>query len=214
MVYCLKKGNTKECSNYHTIALFSHASKVMLKILQARLQQYMILKLPDIEAGFRKGRETRDQIANIHWIMEKARELQKSFYFCFTDYAKAFDCVDHNKLWTILKEKGLSIYLTSLLRNLCAGQETTVRTKHGTMNYFKIEEGVHLGCVLSPCLFNLYAEYVMQKLGLDEAQVGIEIIGRNINNLRYANDTFLTAECEEKPKTLLMKVKRRVKKLA
>ena len=138
MVYCLKKGNTKECSNYHTIALFSHASKVMLKILQARLQQYMILKLPDIEAGFRKGRETRDQIANIHWIMEKARELQKSFYFCFTDYAKAFDCVDHNKQGEILKEMGIPDYLTCLLRNLYSGQEAAVITGHGTTDWFQI----------------------------------------------------------------------------
>ena len=177
------------------------------------LQQYVNNDLPDVQAGFRKGRETRDQIANIHWIMEKARELQKSFYFCFTDYAKAFDCVDHNKLWTILKEKGLSIYLTSLLRNLCAGQETTVRTKHGTMNYFKIEEGVHLGCVLSPCLFNLYAEYVMQNAGLDEAQAVMKIAGRNINNLRYADDTTLMTESEEELKSPLMKVKEESEKI-
>ena len=113
-----KKGNTKECSNYHTIALISHASKVMFKILQARLQQYVNCELADVQAGFRKGRRTRDQIANIHWIMEKAREFQKNIYFCFIDYAKAFDCVDHNKLWKILKELGIPDHLTCLLRNL------------------------------------------------------------------------------------------------
>ena len=120
-----KKGNGKECSNYHTIALISHASKVMLKILQARLQQYMNHELPDVQAGFRKGRGTRDQITNIHWIIEKAREFQKNIYFCFLDYAKAFDCGDHNKLWKILKEMGIPDHLTCLLRNLYAGQEAT-----------------------------------------------------------------------------------------
>ena len=127
-----KKGNAKEYSNYRTIALISHTSKVMLKILQASLQQYMHRGLPDVQAGFRKGRGTRDQIANIHCIMEKAREFQKNIYFCFIDYAKAFDCVDHNKLWKILEEMGRPDHLTCLLRNLYAGQEATVRTGHGT----------------------------------------------------------------------------------
>ena len=129
-----KKGNAKECSNYHAIALASHASKVMLKILQARLQQYVNRELPDVQAGFRKGRGTRDQIANIRWIMGKAREFQKNIYFCFIDYAKAFDCVDHKKLWKILKETGIPDHLTCLLRNLYAGQEATVRIGHGTTN--------------------------------------------------------------------------------
>ena len=127
-----KKGNDKECSNYHSVALVSHARKVRLKILQARLQQYVNHDLPDVQAGFRKGRGTRDQIANIRWIIEKAREFQKNIYFCFIDYTKAFDCVDHNKLWKILKEMGIPDHLTCLLRNLYAGQETTVRTGHGT----------------------------------------------------------------------------------
>ena len=127
-----KKGNAKECSTYRTIALISHASEVMLKILQARLQQYVNRELPDVQAGFRKSRGTRDQIANICWIMKKAREFQKNIYFCFIDeYAKAFDCVDHNKLWKILKEMGIPDHLTCLLRNLYAGQEATVRTGHG-----------------------------------------------------------------------------------
>ena len=133
-----KKGNAKECSNYHTIALISHASKVMLKILQARLQQYVNHELPDVQAGFRKGRGTRDQIANILWIMEKASEFQKNIYFCFIDYAKAFDYVDHKKLWKILKEMGILDHLTFLLRNLYAGQEATVRTGHGTTDWFQI----------------------------------------------------------------------------
>ena len=127
-----KKGNAKECSNYRTIALISHASKVMLKILQARLQQYVNHELPDVQAGFRKDRGTRDQISNIRWIIEKAREFQENIYFCFNDYTKAFDCVDHHKLWEILKEMGIPDHRTCLLRNLYAGQEATVRTRHGT----------------------------------------------------------------------------------
>ena len=133
-----KKGYAKECSNYRTIALISHISKVMLKILQARLQQYMNHELPEVQAGFRKGKGTRDQIANIHWIIEKAREFQKNIYFCFIDYAKAFDCVDHNTLWKILKERGITDHLTCLLRNLYAGQEAKVRTRRGTTDSFQI----------------------------------------------------------------------------
>ena len=150
--------NAKECSNYCTIAFISHASKVMLKILQARLQQYVNCELPDVQAGFRKGRGTRDQIANILWITEKARAFQKNIYFCFIDYAKAFDCVDHNKLWKILKEMGISDHLTCLLRNLYAGQEATVRTGHRTTDWFQVGKGIHQGCTLSHCLFKLYAE--------------------------------------------------------
>ena len=137
-----KKGNAKECSNYHAIALISLARKVMLKILQARLQQYMNCELPDVQAGFRKGRGTRDQIANICWIIKRAREFQKNIYFCFIDYAKAFDCVDHNKLRKILKKMGIPDHLTCLLTNLYAGQEATVRTGHGTTDWFQIGKGV------------------------------------------------------------------------
>src|SRR5574341_437486 len=201
-----KKGNAKECSNYHTIALISHASKVMLKILQARLQQYVNHELPDVQAGFRKGRGTRDQIANICWIIKKAREFQ-NMYFCFIDYAKAFDCVDHNELWKILKKIGIPDHLICLLRNLYAGQEATVRTGHGITDWFQIGKGVRQGCILSPCLFNLYAEYIMRNAGLEETQAGIKIARRNINNLRYANDTTLMAQNEEELKSLLMKVK-------
>ena len=136
----------------------SHASKVMLKIIQARLQQYVNWELPDVQAGFRKGRGARDQIANICWIIEKAREFQRNIYFCFIDYAKAFDCVDHKKLWKILKEMGIPDHLTCLLRNLYAGQEATVRTGHGTTDWFLIGKRVCQGCILSSYLFNLYAE--------------------------------------------------------
>ena len=147
----------------------SHASKVMLKIFQARLQHCVNHELPDIQAGFRKGRGIRDQIVNIRCIMKKAREFQKNIYFCFIDYAKAFDCVDHNKLWTILKKMGEPDHLTCHLRNLYAGQEATVKTGHGTTDCFQIGEGARQGCILSPCLFNLYAEYIMRNTGLDEA---------------------------------------------
>ena len=190
-----------------TVALISHTSKVMLKILQARLQQYMNCELPDVQAGFKKGRGTRDQITNIRWIMEKAREFQKNIYFSFIDYAKAFDCVDHNKLCKILKEMGTPDHLTCFLRNLHAGEEATVRTRHGTTDWFQIGKGVHQGCILPPCLLNLYAKYIMRKAGLEEAQAGIKIAGRNINNLRYPDDTTLMAESEEELKSLLMKVK-------
>uniref|UniRef100_A0A4W2BLX0 RNA-directed DNA polymerase n=1 Tax=Bos indicus x Bos taurus TaxID=30522 RepID=A0A4W2BLX0_BOBOX len=185
----------------------------MLKILQARLQQYVSCELPDVQAGFRKGRGTRDQIANIQWIMEKAREFQKNIYFCFLDYAKAFDCVDHKKLWKILKEMGIPDHLTCLLRNLYAGQEATVRTGHGTTDWFQIGKGGHQGCILSPCLFKLYAEYIMRNAGLEEAEAGIKIAGRNISNFRYADDTTLMAESEEELKSLLMKVKEKSEKV-
>ena len=197
-----KKGNAKECSNYHTIALISHTSKVMLKIIQARLQQYMNRELPDVQAGFRKGRRITDQIANKGWIIEKEREFQKNSYFCFIDYAKAFDCVDLNKLWKILKERGIPEHLTCLLRNLYAGQETTVRTGYGTTDWFQIGNGLHQGCILLSCLFNLYAEYIMKNAGLDEAQAGIKIARRNNSNLRYAVDTILITESEEELKSL------------
>ena len=154
--------NAQTTSQLHS----SHnASKLMLKILQARLQQYVNCELPDIQAGFRKGWGTRDQIANLRWIIEKARECQKNIYFCFIDYTKGFDYVDHHKLWKILKEMGIADHLTCLLRNLYAGQEATVRTRHETMDWFQIRKGIHQGCIFSPCLFNLYAEFIMQNSG-------------------------------------------------
>ena len=163
----------------------------MLKIPQARFQQYVNRELPDVQAGFRKGRGTGDQIANICWIIETGREFQKNIYFCFIDNAKAFDCVDHKKLWKILKEMGMPDHLIYLLRNLYADQEATLRTGHGTTDWFQIGKGVRQGCILSPCLFNLYAEYIMRNAGLEETQAEIKIAGRNIDNLRHADDTTL-----------------------
>ena len=170
-------------------------------------------ELPDVQAGFRKGRGSRDQIANIHWIIEKAKELQKNIYFCFIDYAKAFDCVDHNKLWKIQKEMGIPDHLTCLLRNLYAGQEATVRTGHETTDWFQIRNRVCQGCILSLCLFNLYADYIMRNAGLDKAQAGIKIARRNTNNFRYADGTTLMAESEEELKSLLMNVKEESEKV-
>ena len=150
----------------------------MLKILQARLEQYVNCELPDVQASFRKVRGTKGQIANICWIIKKAREFQQNIYFCFIDYAKAFDSVDHNKLWKILKEMGIPDHLTCLLGNLFTGQEATARTGHGTTDWFQIGKGVRQGCILSSCLFNLYAEYIMRNTGLEEAQAGIKIAWR------------------------------------
>ena len=165
----------------------------MLKILQARLQQYVNHELLDVQPGFRK--------------IQKAREFQENIYFHLIDYTNAFDCVDHNKLWEILKEMGLPAYLTCLLRNLYAGQEATVRTRHGTTDWFQIGKGVCQGCLLLPCLFNLYAGYIMWNARLDEAQAGIKIARKDISNFRYADGTTLIAESEEL-KSFLMKVKR------
>ena len=157
-----QEGSTKECVHHWTVALISHASKIMLKILNARLQHYANQELPEVQAGFRKGRGTRDQIANICWIIEKVRKFQKNISLCFIHYTKAFDCVDHNKLWKALKEMGIPDHLTCILRNLYAGQEATVRTLYETSYWFKIEKGVLQGCLLSPCLFNLYTEHILR----------------------------------------------------
>ena len=149
----------------------------MLKILQARLQQYVNCELPDVQAGFKKGRGTGNQIANIQWIIKKGRKFQKNIYFCFIDYTKAFDCVDHKKLWKILKEIGISDHLTCLLRNLYAGQAATVITGHGTTDWFQIGKGVCQGCILSPCLFHFYAEYIMKMLGWMEHNLESRLLG-------------------------------------
>ena len=206
-----KKSNAKECSNYHTVALISHASKVTLKIFQARLQQCVNRELPDVQAGFRKGREARNQIANIHWIIEKARKRQKNIYFASLTMLKPLT-VWITTNWKILQEMGIPDHLTCLLRNLYADQEATVRTGSETMDWFQFGKEVHQGCILSPCLFNLYAEYIMQNAGLESRlrgwnQAKIKIAGRSINNLRYADDTTLMAESREELKSLLMKVK-------
>ena len=177
----------------------------MLKILQARLQQYVNRELPDVQAGFRKGRGTRDQIASIHWIMEKQESSRKTSISALLIMPKPLTVwITIN--WKILKETGIPDYLTCLLRNLYAGQEATVRTGHGTIDWFQIGKGVRQDCVLSPCLFNLYAEYVMRNAGLEEAQAGIKIAGRYINSLGYADDTTIVAESEEELKSLLMKL--------
>jgi exonuclease III len=202
-----KNGNAKDCSNYRTIALISHASKIMLKIIQRRLEPFLEREMPVTQAGFRKGRGTRDQIANLRWLMEKAREYQKEFYLCFIDYSKAFDCVDHEKLWSVLLEMGVPKHLIILMKNLYTDQQASVKTDYGNTNWFNIGKGVRQGCILSPYLFNLYAEHIMRKAGIDEAAGGIKIGGRNINNLRYADDTTILAETADDLQCLLRKVK-------
>ena len=177
--------------------------RACLKILHARLQN-VNQELPDVQVGFRKGRGTKDQIARIHWIIEKAREFKKNIYLCFIYYDKTFDCVDHNKLWKALKEMGIPDHLTCLLRNLYAGQEATVRTLYGTTDWFKIEKGVGQGCLLSAHLSNMY---IMRNAGLDELQAGIKIDGRNIDSLIIADETSIMAESKEELKSLLMRVK-------
>ena len=164
-------------------------------------------ELPDVHTAYRKVRGLRDQISNIRWIMEKAREFHKNIYFCFIDYGKAFDCDDQSKLWRILKGMGIPDHQTCFLRNLYAGQEATVRTGHETTDCFQVGKRVHQGCILSLCLCNLYAECIMRNAGLEKAQAGITIARRNINKLRYADDTTLMAESEEELKSLLMKVR-------
>ena len=202
-----QKGNAKEYSNYSATALISRASKFMLKILQLGFSSTWTENFQMYKLGFKEAEESEIKLPTYVEIMEKAREFKKNIYLCFIDYAKAFDCVDHNKLWNILKEMGWPDHLTCLLRNLYAGQEATVRTGHRTTEWFKIEKGVWQGCILSPCLFNFYAEHIMWNTRLDEAQAGIKTAGRNINNLRYADDTTLMSESEEVLKSLLMRVK-------
>ena len=193
------------------LTIWTFVSKVM-SLIFSMLSKFVIAFLPrnkclliSCSSWIRKGRGTRDRIANNHWIIEKAREFQKNI--CLIDYTKAFDCVIHNKLCVILKEMGIPDRLTCHLRNLYAGQEAIVRTRHGTMDWFQIGKGVHQGCVLLPCLFSLHAEYIMQNATLDEAQTGIKIARRNINNIGYTDDTTLMAESEDELKSLLMKVK-------
>ena len=188
----------------------------MLKILQVRLQQYMNWELPDVQAGFQRGRGTRDQIAKICWILEKGRQFQKNIYFCFLGSSKAFDCVDHDKLWKIPKEMGIPHHLSCLLQNLYAIQGATIRTRYGTTDWFKtslLSKSVQQGCILSSCLFNLYAEYIIPNIMLDKSQIGIKISGRNINNFRYADDTPIMAESEEL-KSHMMRVKEGSEKIA
>ena len=190
-------GSQRAGHDWVTFTFFlSHASKVVLKILQAKLQQYVNRELPDVQAGFRKGRETRDQIADIRWIIKKAREFQKNIYFCFIDYPKAFDCMDHNKLWKILKEMGIPDHRICLLRNLYAGQQATVRTGHGTTDWFQIGKGVCQGHILSLCIFNFYAEYIMRNAGLEEAQLESRLLGE----ISITSDRQMTSPLWQKVK--------------
>jgi exonuclease III len=201
-----KKGDARVCANNRTIALISHASKVMLKIIHGRMEQHMEREMPDVQAGFRKKRGTRDQIANVRWIMERAREYHQDIFLCFIDYSKAFDCVDHALMWKTLREMGFPEHLIVLMHNLYENQEATVRTEHGETDSFGIGKGVRQGCILSPTLFNLYAERVMREAGLQDAEEGIRIGGRIINNLRYADDVTLAADKEIGMKNLIEKV--------
>ena len=203
----------KKCSNYHAIVLISHASDVMLKILQGRLQQYVNQELSDVQAGFRKGRGTTHQIANSYWFMEKAREFPKTSTSASLTTLKPFTLWITTNCGKFL-EMGILDHLTCLLRNLYVGQEATVRTGHGKTSWFKIRKGVQQGCILSICLFNFYAEYITQNARLDESQAGIKIVGRNINNLTYAHDTTLMSESKEELKSRWWVWKRRVKNLA
>ena len=202
-----KKGNAKECSTYRTIAFISHASRVMLKILQARLQQYVNCELPMFKLVLEKAEEPEIKLPTSAGLSKKQHSSRKTSISPLLTMPKSLTVwITIN--WKILKEMGIPDHLTCLLRNLCiAGQEATVRTGHGTTDWFQIGKGVRQGCMLSPCLFNLYAEYIMRNAGLEEAQAGIKIAGRNINNLRYADDTTLMAESEEELKSILMKVK-------
>ena len=202
-----KKGDTMNCANYRTIALIPHASKVLLKIIQHRLSSIIERELPDEQAGFRKGRGTRDHIANLRWIMEKAREHQKKLYICFIDYSRAFDSIDHAKLWKCLDEMGAPAHLCKLIRSLYTDQEATVRTPYGDTDWFKIKKGARQGCIVSPVIFNMYAEMIMRNASIDESNIGVKIAGRNINNLRYADDTTLMAESEKDLKRLIQVVK-------
>ena len=171
-------------------------TKKSTKFLVPYMTKYLSHELPDVQDGFRKGRGTRDQISNIHWIIEKAREFKKNIYFCFIDYAKTFNCVDHNKLWKLLKEMGIPDHLTCLLRNLYAGQEATVRTGHRSTDWFQIGKGVRQGCILSPCLFNLYAEYIMRNAGMEEAQAE----SRLLREISITSDMQMTPPLWQKVK--------------
>ena len=208
-----KKGNAKECSNYCPITLISHVSKVMLKILQARLHQYMNRELPDVWAGFGKGRGTRDQIVNIHWIIEKAREFQKNIYFCFIDYAKAFDCVDHNKLWKI-QVMGIPDHLACLLRNLYAGQEATVRTGHGTTDGFQIGKAIHQGCIFVSLCLTYMQSTSWETLGWMKHKLESRLQGEISITSDMQMTPLLWQEVNRNSKASWWKWKRRVKKLA
>ncbi len=207
-VYILmpKKGDTKECASYRTITLISHASKILLKVIQDRMEGHIDREMSDTQAGFRKKRGTRDQIANLRWLMERQREYNQDVYLCFIDYSKAFDCVDHERMWNTLRIMGIPQHLIYLMRNLYLNQQATVRTEFGDTDAFGIGKGVRQGCILSPSLFNLYAERIMREAGLQESEEGIMIGGRKVNDLRYADDTTLLAGSRDGLHALLTNV--------
>lgn len=202
-----KKGDTRECANNRTIALIPHMSKILLKIINKRLEPYIEKELPDEQAGFRKDRGTRDQIANLRWIMEETREFQQKIFIGFLDYSKAFDCVNHELMWKILRRMGVPAHLVELIRALYKNQEARVRTSEGETNWFGINKGVRQGCILSPKIFNMYTEYIMRVAELDTMEVGIRIGGRRINNLRYADDTTIITGSEKEMENIVMKIK-------
>jgi Reverse transcriptase (RNA-dependent DNA polymerase) len=188
-----KKGDAKDCENYRTIAMISHISKILLKIIHKRMESTIERELPDSQAGFRKARGTRDHIANMRWIMERQREYGQKVYICFIDYSKAFDCINHELMWKTLIEMGIPRHLIQLLKGLYEDQIAVIRTEYGDTDRIRIKKGVRQGCILSPFLFNLYAERIMRLAGMDEAEEGVKIAGRTVNNLRYADDTTLLA---------------------
>ncbi|CAI9728353.1 Hypothetical predicted protein [Octopus vulgaris] len=207
-----KKKDTKDCANYRTITLIPHVSEILLKIIQKRLNTTIERELPEVQAGFRKGRGTRDHIANLRWILEKAREYQKKLYMCFIDYSKAFDSIDHDKLWKCLEEMGTPLHHVQLIRSLYQNQEATVWTPYGDTDWFEIGKGTRQGCILSPAAFNMYAEKVMRNAGLEDSSIGERIGGRDINNLRYADDTALLAESGKDLEDLVLLVKKESEK--
>ena len=202
-----KKGGSRDCANNRTISLISHASKVLLKVIQRRLEQHLDREIQIEQAGFRKGRGTRDHISNLRWIMEKAREYGNDIYICFIDYSKAFDCVDHTGLWLVMRRMGIPEHIIVLIKNLYSQQEATVRTEFGNAEWFPIGKGVRQGCILSPGLFNIYSENIMRNANLDLCEQGIIIGGRKVNNLRYADDTTLIARSKEDLHQLIKHVK-------
>ena len=208
-----KKGDPKLCSNYRTIALIPHASKIMLKVIQKRLEPIMERLIPPEQAGFRRARGTRGHISNMRRMMETSREYQKEIYMCFIDYSTAFDCVDHGTLWTVLTRLGVPAHLVSLLRGLYEDQEAAVRTEYGDSEWFGVGKGVRQGCILSPYLFNIYAEYIMREADLDQCPDGVRVAGLTLNNLKYADDTTLLSESRDGLQAMLERVRVESKKM-
>jgi len=207
-----KRGDNTRCENYRTIALISHTSKVMTKILQNRLRLYTHREIPKEQAGFRQGRGTRDHIANLRWILESSRERQKPLFLCFIDYTKAFDCVDHDLMWHYLQQLGVPLHIVSLLQSLYKDQEACVRVHQSKTAWFKVRKGLRQGCTLSPQLFNFYSEMILRHAITDSTEAGVKIGGYTINNLRYADDTTLLAESKEDLKQMLLKIRDESKK--